>query len=73
MITDEEIENVKIEISNVLRQTLKQNKLSIRRLAMNLGMQHPQVLRITSCENYTINNLIKILDEAGLKIEVVKK
>lgn len=61
----------KEEISNALKDSLKENGISIRKLASSLEMQHPQVLRVTSGENYTINNMVKILDAVGLKIEIV--
>lgn len=67
------IDETKQEISDALREALKEQGLSIRKFAIELGMQHPQVLRITGKENYTINNLIKILDAAGLKITVEQK
>lgn len=71
--TEQFIEDTKVEISESLRGALKEQDLSIRKLAHSIGMQHPQVLRITSGENYTINNLIKILDAAGLRLVVQKK
>lgn len=67
------IDETKQEISDALRESLKEQGISIRKFAIELGMQHPQVLRITGKENYTINNLIKILDAAGLKITVEQK
>lgn len=71
--TDKFIEETKQEISDILRENLREQGLSIRKLAHSIGMQHPQVLRITSGENYTINNLIKILDAAGLQVVIKKK
>lgn len=70
---DQFIEDTKVEISETLKDALKEKNLSIRKLAQSIGMQHPQILRVTSGENYTINNLLKILDAAGLRLEIQKK
>lgn len=67
------IEQTKQEISEALKEALVQEGISIRKLAHNVGMQHPQVLRITGGDNYTINNLVKILDGAGLRLKIEKK
>lgn len=67
------IDETKQQISDALKESLKSDNISIRKFAHELGMQHPQILRITGKENYTINNVIKILDAAGLKLTVEKK
>lgn len=70
---DQLVEDTKEEIATIFRATLEEQNLSIRKLAHSIGMQHPQVMRVTSKQNYTISKLVKILDAAGLRLVIEKK
>lgn len=67
------IDQPKQEIAQALKQKLVKDELSVRKLAERVGMKHPQILRITGGDNYTINNLLKVLHEAGLELVVREK
>lgn len=67
------IDQPKQHIAQALKQKLVKENLSVRKLAEQVGMKHPQVLRITGGENYTINNLLKVLHEAGLELVIREK
>lgn len=61
----------KLEISNQIKNALTTNSTSIRKLADKVGLKHPQIVRITSANNYNIDTLLKVLD--GLDLEIVIK
>jgi len=63
----------KLKISDKIREALKKKKLSIRKLSNNIGLKHPQVIRVTSANNYNIDTLLKILDGLDLEIEIKSK
>lgn len=71
----------KIEISKYIRDTLEQKDLSLRKVAnlideMNIDQykaSYTQIARVTSCENYNINTLLKILDVLGLELAIRPK
>lgn len=67
------ISEPKLEITKVIKETLKEKNLSIRGLAGNIGLKHPQIIRVTSANNYNIDTLLKILDGLDLKIEIKPK
>lgn len=67
----ESISIPKLSISKEIKNGLSNKGISIRKLAENIGMKHPQIVRVTSAENYNIDTLLKILD--GLDLEVVIK
>lgn len=60
---------VKTSISEVIKNAMQEQNVSIRGLSARVGMKHPQIVRITKCENYTIDTLVKVLD--GLNLEVI--
>ena len=63
----------KQEISNVIKATMKEKEVTVRSLAEQIGMKHPQVIRVTGANNYNIDTLMKILDGLDLEIEIKKK
>jgi predicted XRE-type DNA-binding protein len=67
------ISKPKLQITETIKKELDGQNISIRGLAKKIGVQHPQVLRITGCQNYTIDNLLKILDGLDLEIVIKKK
>lgn len=60
----------KLEITKKIKESLKEKNLTIRKLGDNIGLKHPQIVRITSAKNYNIDTLLKILDGLDLEIEV---
>ncbi|MGN5650718.1 helix-turn-helix domain-containing protein [Bacillus sp. Brlt_9] len=75
-VTEQDIKKyvVKREIGTQIKETMHKKHYSIRTLANQIGMSHPQIVRITNCENYNIDTLIKVLDQLGLELKVeVKK
>lgn len=68
------IEEQKNDISNTIKNELRDQNLSLRKLADHIdGMSYPQICRVTSGKNYNILTLIRILDALGLEVEVKKK
>ena len=63
----------KLEISNVIKSTMKEKGLTVRSLAENIEMKHPQVIRVTGGNNYHIDTLMKILDGLDLEIEIKRR
>jgi len=63
----------KIEIATAIRNEVKAQHLTIRKLAGEVGMKHPQILRVTGGENYNIETLLKILDALDLQIVIQRK
>ncbi|MGD6969367.1 hypothetical protein ACQCVP_23570 [Rossellomorea vietnamensis] len=59
----------KLEITQKIKEGLNTKDLSIRKLADNIGLKHPQIIRVTSANNYNIDTLLKILN--GLDMEIV--
>jgi HTH-type transcriptional regulator/antitoxin HipB len=63
----------KIEISKAIKNAIDIQNTSIRELAKKINKKHNQIVRITSGENYTIENLLTILDGLDLEIEIKPK
>ena len=63
------ISEPKLNITRAIKSQLDKKNLSVRGLAKELKMQHPQIVRVTSCENYNIDTLLKILN--GLDMEII--
>ncbi|MBD8497890.1 helix-turn-helix domain-containing protein [Paenibacillus arenosi] len=63
----------KMEITRCIKNELGERNLSIRKLADEVGMKHPQIIRVTSGENYNIETLLKILDALDLEIVLQKR
>lgn len=63
----------KLEISNVIKSTTKEKGLTVRSLAEQIGMKHPQIIRVTSGQNYNIDTLLKILDGLDLEIKIKRR
>ena len=63
----------KLEITKSIKEAIAKKNTNIRKLAEKAGMQHPQIVRVTSCENYTIDTLLKILDALDLTIAIKEK
>lgn len=68
-VITEQQEQMKANISAVIKETLKEKDVSIRSLAKNVDMKHPQILRITKGDNYTMDTLARVL--VGLDLEIV--
>jgi predicted XRE-type DNA-binding protein len=70
----EEIMNEpKLGITKAIKDQLTNKELSVRGLAKEIGMKHPQIVRVTNCENYNIDTLLKILNSLDLEIVVRPK
>lgn len=67
------ISEPKLKIVKAISEKTKQDGLSIRGLAKKIGMHHPQVIKVTSAGNYTIDTLLKVLHGAGLELIVQPK
>ncbi len=67
------ISKPKLQISKVIKEVMDQKDLTFRNLADKIGMKHPQIVRITSGNNYNIDTLLKILDGLNLEIEIKEK
>lgn len=67
------ISKPKLQISKKLKEGMEEKELTVRGLAEKIGMKHPQIIRVTSGENYNIETLLKILDGLDLEIEIKKK
>ncbi|MFJ7941101.1 XRE family transcriptional regulator [Peribacillus sp. NPDC096622] len=63
----------KLKISEKIKERIEQKQLSIRKLSKNIGLKHPQIIRVTSAKNYNIDTLLKILDGLDLEIEIKVK
>ena len=63
----------KLNITRKIKEGLEKKDLSVRKLAKNIGLQHPQIVRVTSANNYNIDTLLKILDGLDLEIEIKSK
>lgn len=67
------ISEPKFQISKILKEVMDQEELTFRELAEDIGMKHPQIIRVTSGKNYNIDTLLRILDGLDLEIEIKKK
>lgn len=63
----------KLKITEQIKEGLINKHLSIRKLSENIGLKHPQIIRVTSAKNYNIDTLLKILDGLDLEIEIKQK
>lgn len=63
----------KLKISKAIADRLKEENLSVRKLAEDIGVHHPQIVRVTSGQNYTIDTLLRVLDRLDLEIVIEKK
>ncbi|MCI3921352.1 helix-turn-helix transcriptional regulator [Paenibacillus sp. TRM 82003] len=63
----------KQRIIHSIKTKIDKHNITVRRLAEQSGMKHPQVIRVTSGENYNIETLIKILDALDLEIIIKEK
>ncbi|WCS68386.1 hypothetical protein Goe21_02770 [Bacillus phage vB_BsuM-Goe21] len=70
---DERMMTAKLNISFKIKKELQKRKISIRQLAENIGLKHPQIVRITNADNYNINTLLKILDGLDLEVTIQNK
>ncbi len=67
------ISKPKLQISKILKEVMDQKNLTFRDLAEDIGMKHPQIIRVTSGKNYNIDTLLRILDGLNLEIEIKTK
>lgn len=67
------ISEPKLQISKILKEVMEQKELTLRELAKKIGMKHPQIVRVTSGNNYNIDTLLRILDGLDLEIEIKKR
>lgn len=63
------ISKPKLIITDEIKKALDEKNMSIRQLAENIGMKHPQIHRVTGLKNYNIDTLLNILN--GLDLELV--
>lgn len=64
----------KLYISKVIKKNLQEKNLTYRQAAERIDdMNYSQFTRITSGDNYTIDNLLKALDILDLEITINKK
>ncbi|WP_017691499.1 helix-turn-helix domain-containing protein [Paenibacillus sp. PAMC 26794] len=63
----------KLEIIKSIKDQLGKSNVSVRKLAESIGMRHPQIVRVTSGENYNIETLLKILYALDLEIVIREK
>lgn len=63
----------KLNITKTIKERLDEKDLSIRKLGDNIGLKHPQIIRVTGGNNYNIDTLLKILDGLDLEIEIKKR
>jgi len=63
----------KQRIVQAITETLAEQKMSIRKLAEQAEMKHPQIIRITQGKNYEIETLLRILDVLDMEIQIKKK
>lgn len=59
----------KLYISDEIKKGLDIQGLSVHKLASNIGMEHSQIIEVTSGATYNIETLLKVLD--GLDLEIV--
>lgn len=69
----EEIKMTKDQIAESFLEGLQEQGLSIRGAAARAGYNHPQVLRITNSQNYTINTLLRALSAANMQAVIVPR
>ncbi|WP_405117639.1 helix-turn-helix transcriptional regulator [Paenibacillus sp. FSL H8-0317] len=63
----------KLEITHGIKEALRERNMSVRKLADKVGVKHPQIIRVTSGENYNIETLLRILDVLDLEIVLQKR
>lgn len=63
----------KVKIAMKVAKARVDKGMTIRQLSEKIGIKHPQLSRITSSENYTIDTLLKILDALDLELVVREK
>lgn len=62
----------KLSISKAIKEGMQEKEWTVRGLGEQIGMKHPQIVRVTSGENYNIDTLLKILDGLDLQLVVQK-
>lgn len=67
------ISEPKLRVSIAIKEGLNHKGLSIRGLGEKISMKHPQIVRVTSGENYNIDTLLKVLNGLDLEIVIQKK
>lgn len=60
-------------ISKEIKKGLEKKNLSLRKLGDEIGLKHPQIVRVTQANNYNIDTLLKILNGLDLEIEIKQK
>jgi HTH-type transcriptional regulator / antitoxin HipB len=70
---DSSVSEQKFKIIQEIKTSLAKQKLTVRKLADQTNMKHPQIIRVTSGENYNIETLLRILDTLGLEIIIREK
>jgi transcriptional regulator with XRE-family HTH domain len=65
--------NSKEEIAKVIKGAMGEKGLSIRVLADNIGLKHPQIVRVTRGDNYNVDTLFKLLDGLDLELTIKPK
>lgn len=63
----------KLSISKAIANAMVEQNVSMRQLAEEIGMKHPQIHRITSGQNYNVETLLRVLNGLGLEVIIQKK
>lgn len=67
------VEQVKEAISDVVSQEMDNKNLKIRAIGRMTGVKHPQIIRIKTKENYTVDTVLKVLHGLGKTIRITEK
>ncbi|MED1863960.1 hypothetical protein P4V41_10910 [Fictibacillus nanhaiensis] len=68
------LDEKKLILSSVIYKKMKENEISIRKLAKNIdGMGAAQISRVLHAENYNIMTILKILDYFDLELDIKNK
>ncbi|MBC1227419.1 hypothetical protein [Listeria booriae] len=63
----------KIMLGKMIVTEAKKQGLSMRKLGEKIDMKHPQLVRVTSANNYNIDTILKILNGLDMELVVRKK
>lgn len=63
----------KLYISDEIKKSMDKQDLSVDKLASDIGMEHSQIISVTSGTNNNIETLLKVLDGLDLEIALQPK
>jgi uncharacterized protein YerC len=67
------LSTTKKEIADTIRQKLREDGHTYRSFTAETTFNYAQLARVAAGHNYTIDTLILVLHEAGLKLTIEKK